>query len=375
MTQPSRANAVLPTWGARGNHTANPSGRGPPGRAGRAPRTATRSPRPQQTPQNCPPDRVGLTQHAQLRPQPGRASWEPWGSRGQNQPLPPRALRAGMDPPCRPCGRRGRASRPCVWVDAFLCDRTGLGGGRAHTRATTGHPCPPEDQPWPFEDPRGLAPVPGGLSPSSDTKRPGHRPRGRALCVSVGCAKVSVWGCAGGRLSTCPPRPSLTVPEGTRQALGPGRLLQGVGRPRVSVGQRAQSWPVPAGPCGALSTQPGPRRPAPVRKGVTVLWSSAGSRGRGAGRRPRTRSFSVALGTERFREKSSHVIPGALWAHAVRPPVAGGARGLGCLWGGARRGGTGWRGRGSSPTHGDTEAGALRSPGAAAWPPPCPGAG
>lgn len=192
MTQPSRANAVLPTWGARGNHTANPSGRGPPGRAGRAPRTATRSPRPQQTPQNRPPDRVGLTQHAQLRPQPGRASWEPWGSRGQNQPLPPRALRAGMDPPCRPCGRRGRATRPCVWVDAFLCDRTGLGGGRAHTRATTGHPCPPEDQPWPFEDPRGLAPVPGGLSPSSDTKRPGHRPRGRALCVSVGCAKVSV---------------------------------------------------------------------------------------------------------------------------------------------------------------------------------------
>lgn len=133
MTQPSRANAVLPTRGARGNHTANPSGRGPPGRAGRAPRTATRSPRPQQTPQNRPPDRVGLTQHAQLRPQPGRASWEPWGSRGQNQPLPPRALRAGMDPPCRPCGQRGQASRPCVWVDAFLCDRTGLGGGRAHT--------------------------------------------------------------------------------------------------------------------------------------------------------------------------------------------------------------------------------------------------
>lgn len=133
MTQPSRANAVLPTWGARGNHTANPSGRGPPGRAGRAPRTATRSPRPQQTPQNRPPDRVGLTQHAQLRPQPGRASWEPRGSHGQNQPLPPRALRAGMDPPCRPCGQRGQASRPCVWVDAFLCDRTGLGGGRAHT--------------------------------------------------------------------------------------------------------------------------------------------------------------------------------------------------------------------------------------------------
>lgn len=187
---------------------------------------------------------------------------------------------------------------------------------------------------------------------------------------------MSVWGCAGGRLSTCPP-PSLTVPEGTRQALGPGRLLQGVGRPRVSVGQRAQSWPVPAGPCGALSTQPGPRRPAPVRKGVTVLWSSAGSRGRGAGRRPRTRSFSVALGTERFREKRSHVIPGALWAHAVRPAGRVGSAVYGVGPAGAGRGsaGLGWRGRGSSPTHGDTEAGALRSPGAAAQPPPCPGAG
>lgn len=99
MTQPSRANAVLPTRGARGNHTANPSGRGPPGRAGRAPRTATRSPRPQQTPQNRPPrpGRFNSTCSAEA------AAWAGFlGAPGKPWPEPATAAP-------RPVGRHGPA--------------------------------------------------------------------------------------------------------------------------------------------------------------------------------------------------------------------------------------------------------------------------
>lgn len=107
--QPCRANAAVPD-GVRGSQAANaPAHAGPPGRAGWAMPPA--HPRGHRVlsgaPRNLLPDRAGLTQHAQLRPPPGRASREPRGA-GLHRPEPATVA-------LRPEGQRGptlQALRP-----------------------------------------------------------------------------------------------------------------------------------------------------------------------------------------------------------------------------------------------------------------------
>lgn len=118
MTQPSRANAVLPRRGTRGNHTTNPSGRGPPGRAGGP----------------CPPHSHAVTTSSadptELPPRPGRfnstcsaeaAAWAGFlGALGEPWPEPATAAP-------RPAGRHGPALQ-ALWPEGPGVQALRLGG-------------------------------------------------------------------------------------------------------------------------------------------------------------------------------------------------------------------------------------------------------
>lgn len=239
-------------------------------RAGPCPRTPTRSPHAQRNPTEPSPrpGRFKATCPAEATAWAGftGAPGGPRCTHSQNQPPSPCILRAGTDPPCRPCGRRGQASRPWVCVDIFLCDQTGLGGGCLIAEEYV--LCePPQATPAllrtspgpPSKGPREPALVPGGLSRSSDSKRPGHRPlRPYTVRVCRVCKGEFVGGCAGGRLRNRPPPPQPRSPRGHPPGPGPRSPPAGYGETK---GQRQPEGPVLAGPGRSRPCSLHPARP------------------------------------------------------------------------------------------------------------------
>lgn len=258
MTQPSRANAVLPTRGVRGNHTANPSGRGPPGRAGHAPRTATRSPRPQQTPQNRPPrpGRFNSTCSAEA------AAWAGFlGALGKPWPEPATAAP-------RPAGRHGPALQ-ALWPEGPGDQALRLGGRIPLRSDRAGRwPCPHTSHHRPPLPSRGPALAlrgpqrtrPGARRSEPVLRHQAPRPQATRLYAVRECRV-----CKGECVGVCrqqakhlpPPQPHS--PRGHPPGPGPRSPPAGC---RETKGQRRPEGPVLAGPGRSLRCALHPAWPA-----------------------------------------------------------------------------------------------------------------